>query len=310
MEEALQWLHGGAEAAVAQQAAGPLGARRPSIVWADDNTDMRDYIHRLLAEHYDVRPVADGMAALVAVRLQAPDLVLSDVMMPVLDGHGLLRELRADPLTRNIPVILLSARAGEESLLEGLATGADDYIVKPFSARELLARVRTHLEIARTRREWATQLERANKDLEQFAYIASHNLQEPLRMVRSYVSLLEKEYKGQLSTEADKYIHYAVDGAGRMQALINDLLALSRLDSKAKLPVPTEANDVFQAAVADLQLAISDTGAVITRGDLPRVLADGDQLRLVFQNLFGNALKFLRPGVSPRGGGVVRARWR
>src|SRR5207244_9001333 len=102
---------------------------------------------------------------LAAARENPPDLVLTDVMMPHLDGFGLLRELRADVRTRAIPVILLSARAGEESATEGLDAGADDYLVKPFTARELLARIRTHLELARIRREWAEELEQANEAL-------------------------------------------------------------------------------------------------------------------------------------------------
>ena len=136
------------------------GGSRPRILWADDNADMRDYVGRLLAEHYDVTPVGDGVAALASARAAPPDLVLSDIMMPGMDGFELLRELRADERTRTVPVVLLSARAGEESAVEGLQAGADDYLVKPFSARELLARVRTHLELARLRREWEVELER------------------------------------------------------------------------------------------------------------------------------------------------------
>src|SRR5207237_6565865 len=109
---------------------------------------------------HDVTSVANGAAALAAALARPPDLVLSDIMMPGLDGFGLLRELRAQERTRTIPVILLSARAGEESAVEGLEAGADDYLVKPFSARELLARVRTHLELAQLRREWTVALER------------------------------------------------------------------------------------------------------------------------------------------------------
>jgi signal transduction histidine kinase len=133
---------------------------RSRILWADDNADMRGYVGRLLAEHYDVTAVGDGIAALAAARAAPPDLVLSDIMMPGMDGFELLRELRADERTRTVPVVLLSARAGEESAVEGLQAGADDYLVKPFSARELLARVGTHLELARLRREWAVELER------------------------------------------------------------------------------------------------------------------------------------------------------
>jgi PAS domain S-box-containing protein len=126
---------------------------RPRVLVADDNADMRQYVRRLLAEHYRVEAVPDGQAALAAARERPPDLILSDVMMPRLDGFGLLRELRADPLTQSLPVILLSARAGEESRVEGLQAGADDYLVKPFGARELQARVSAHLQMARLRRE-------------------------------------------------------------------------------------------------------------------------------------------------------------
>lgn len=128
-------------------------AGRPRVLVADDNADMRQYVVRLLAEQYSVMAVTDGEAALEAALQQPPDLILSDVMMPRLDGFGLLRELRAEPRTQAIPVIMLSARAGEESRVEGMEAGADDYLVKPFSARELLARVGAHLQMARLRRE-------------------------------------------------------------------------------------------------------------------------------------------------------------
>lgn len=126
--------------------------QRPRILIADDNADMRQYLVRLLSERYEVEAVPDGQAALAAARERTPALVLSDVMMPNLDGFGLLRELRSDPKIQTVPIILLSARAGEESRVEGIEQGADDYLIKPFSARELLARVQTHLEMARVRK--------------------------------------------------------------------------------------------------------------------------------------------------------------
>ncbi len=133
--------------------------KRPFVLVADDNADMRHYLLRLLAERYEVLAVPDGKVALATIRDRAPDLVLTDVMMPNVDGFGLLRELRSDPTTRTIPIILLSARAGEESRVEGMEHGADDYLIKPFSARELLARVQTHLAMARIRNE-AAEVER------------------------------------------------------------------------------------------------------------------------------------------------------
>jgi PAS domain S-box-containing protein len=146
--EALRWSPPAAE-----RAPGERGEAR--ILLADDNSDMRDYVTRLLEEHWTVEVVADGEAALARARARAapPDLILSDIMMPGLDGYQLLQALRADERTRGIPVIFLSARAGDEARIEGLSAGADDYLVKPFSARELLARVGTRLEIARLRSE-------------------------------------------------------------------------------------------------------------------------------------------------------------
>lgn len=130
---------------------GELRASRVLVV--DDNADMRNYLARLLAERYEVEAVPDGEAALAAARNARPDVILSDVMMPRLDGFGLLRELRRDPSLQTIPVILLSARAGEESRIEGMEYGADDYLVKPFSARELLARIHAQISMVRVRRE-------------------------------------------------------------------------------------------------------------------------------------------------------------
>ena len=127
--------------------------RRSRILLADDNADMRAYLKRLLAETWDVEVVSDGEEAFTAASDHPPDLILSDVMMPKLDGFGLIARLRQNPRTENVPVLLLSARAGEESRIEGLRAGADDYLVKPFSAKELLARIQTHLQIGRFKAE-------------------------------------------------------------------------------------------------------------------------------------------------------------
>ena len=140
--------------------------KRPLILVADDNADMRQYLIRLLGERYEVQAVPDGQAAVTAVTERTPELILSDVMMPNLDGFGLLHELRSDPKTRTIPIILLSARAGEESRVEGMEHGADDYLIKPFSARELLARVQTHLEMARVRKQSEEALRRRTEQFE------------------------------------------------------------------------------------------------------------------------------------------------
>ena len=137
--------------------------KRPLVLVADDNADMRQYVVRLLGAHYRTEVVSDGEAALAAVREQIPDLILTDVMMPRLDGFGLLQAIRSDPRTSGVPVIMLSARAGEQSWIEGIQEGADDYLVKPFSGRELLARVSAHLQMARMRLE-STKAIHASED--------------------------------------------------------------------------------------------------------------------------------------------------
>ncbi|HZP06482.1 MAG TPA: PAS domain S-box protein [Terracidiphilus sp.] len=142
-------------------------AQRETVVVADDNADMRSYIARLLGSHYRVFAVRDGIEAVETARNIRPSLVLSDVMMPRLDGFGVLNAIRTDADLRAIPVILLSARAGEESRVEGLDAGADDYLVKPFTARELLARVAAHVNMAKVRRQAAEQESRLRTVAEQ-----------------------------------------------------------------------------------------------------------------------------------------------
>jgi PAS domain S-box-containing protein len=176
VQEALRWLPGvggpenegpapGAEGSIDDEAF--RDEPDAHVLLADDNADMREYVARLLRRRWSVETVGDGVAALAAARRRAPDLVLTDVMMPGLDGFGLLRELRESAATRAIPVIMLSARAGEESRVEGLRAGADDYLVKPFSARELVARVSTHLQIARLRQAAEHERQRLHEFLMQ-----------------------------------------------------------------------------------------------------------------------------------------------
>ena len=163
--EALRWLPGAPDVpAASPSTAAP--ATRPRILWVDDNADMRGYVRRLLSSRYVVDTVPDGAAALAAATACPPDLVLSDVMMPGLDGFGLLRALRNNPQTSAVPVILLSARAGEESRIEGVQAGADDYLIKPFSQRELLACVEGQLRLAQQRREASAALEQRSAQFE------------------------------------------------------------------------------------------------------------------------------------------------
>ena len=158
---------------------------------------------------------------------------------------------------------------------------------------------RTHLEeeVERRTRELSAavaDLARSNTELEQFAYVASHDLQEPLRMVGSYLQLLERKYGGKLDATADKYIGYAVDGAARMQRMVNDLLAYSRVMTRGKAPEPTDCEQAWNEALANLESSIRESAAVVTHDPLPTIRADASQLVQLFQNLVANAVKYRR----------------
>jgi signal transduction histidine kinase/CheY-like chemotaxis protein len=564
VEEALHWISD--EPASLDLTPGPAhapidvpslreGAR---IVLADDNADMRGYIRRLLARSCAVEAVADGNEALEAIRTNRPDLVVADVMMPNLDGFGLLRAIRSDPELHEIPVLMLSARAGEESRVEGLEAGADDYLVKPFSARELIARVNSLLDLTRLRREsmmalrdserrtralfqqapgficvlsgpqhvfefandsymrlvgardlvgksvraavpeaegqgffelldqcyrtgevfrgldtpiklrrapegpleslvidfvyqpianaagqvtgifvegfevtdrvsaqsalresesryrtlfdsidegfciieaipategklgdyryiaanpalksqsgvtvnvghdtirgllsteaqsWIdvfdeilrtgtpvrgerglltqgrvldlyscrledetkrriaviftdvtarkraeAELLRANQDLEQFAYSASHDLQEPLRSVKIYSELLAQRFGDKFEGDARDFLHFVTSGATRMGMLVRDLLAYTQAGQFDQPATSADAGEALANAVANLAGAIRSSGATVTSQPLPSVCVHLTQLQQLFQNLVGNAIKYGRPGIPP-----------
>jgi signal transduction histidine kinase/DNA-binding response OmpR family regulator len=164
VDEARLWINPASTPPAMRAPSGRIAqAPRPRVLLADDNADMRDYVRSLLSAQHEVSCVADGLAAWQALQGELPDLLLTDVMMPGLDGFGLLRRIRADARLRELPVMLLSARAGEESRVEGLNAGADDYLVKPFAAKELLARVESQITLARLRREARVEAETLNE---------------------------------------------------------------------------------------------------------------------------------------------------
>ena len=434
VEEALRWLP---ETISTPRDAGEIEGRNASqarsrVLLADDNTDMRDYIRRLLEKRYEVVAVSNGGEALSAALANPPDLILSDVMMPELDGFGLLKSLRADERTKTLPIILLSAKAGEESYVEGLDAGADDYLFKPFTARELLARVDAHLSLVRMRRQadqarrlsevrlglaleatrmvawqwdpvsdtvvstgdlvsifgaavrssaegfalvhphdlprhrsiveriareggsyasefrinradtnaeaWledrATsimsesgevecvvgvlmditerkaaeremqnrneELARVNGELEEFAYVASHDLKEPLRSINIFSELLLERVGLQDDEQASRFAAFIREGVARMELLIRDLLDYARVvHPEQELAAPTDLNRSLEEATTALRGLIRETRAAISCETLPVVNGDEQQLGQVLQNLLSNALKYRRDHVPP-----------
>jgi signal transduction histidine kinase/DNA-binding response OmpR family regulator/serine phosphatase RsbU (regulator of sigma subunit)/anti-sigma regulatory factor (Ser/Thr protein kinase) len=258
--EAMRWVaaeseHQGSRALDTVAAA---DAERPRVLVVDDNADMRHYMAGVLAAEYEVQTATDGLEALRIASQHAPDLVVTDVMMPHLDGFGLLRALHDDPRTVGLPVLMVSARGGEDGTIEGLEAGADDYLVKPFSGRELLARVRVNLELDRTRRTRRV-LEHGQELLDQAQRLAK---------VGSWEADVEADVL-LASPELQRIL-------GRTQRQINEL-GLDRLVREV----------VHPDDIATVQQALAGKGSdgAATPGDViaydARVAAEGGAYRLV-----------------------------
>ena len=231
-------------------------------------------------------------------------------VIPIGDHVKALIETRTGYLSNLSPQDTLALGQGYRSLLfvpliasnEVVATlGFRSYTTDAYSDSDvsLALRVATQIggaihssQLYEQSRQAQEELARSNEDLQQFAYVASHDLQEPLRMVTSYVELLGRRYRGRLDDDADDFIGFAVDGAKRMQVLIDDLLAYSRVGTHAGPFEPTSCEDAVDGATSNLESSIKESGAAVTRAELPTVMGDRSQLTQLFQNLIGNAIKF------------------
>ena len=298
--------------------------RGDRVLVVDDNADMRDYLRRLLSGRCDVHTVPDGRAALANIRREPPDLVITDVMMPLMDGFQLLREIRADPALREIPVILLSARAGEASRVEGLASGADDYLVKPFSARELIARVGANLQLARFRSEAAATLRVLNETLEQRVSDESaqrarmeealrqsqkmeaigqltgglaHDFNNLLAAVGGAFGLIERRLADRRAG-VERYVRAGQDAVRRAATLTQRLLAFSRQQNLD--PRPLDANKLISGMEDLIRRTVGPAieVEVVGAGGLWPTKVDSSQLESSLLNLCINA----RDAMMPEGG--------
>jgi len=271
-----------------------VGGKLRVLVVEDEPADVELVLRALRQAGFeasgDVAQTAEEFTDLV--RRNSYDVILADYKLPNWNGMESVEALRREGL--DVPVIVVSGSLGELTAVECIKQGAADYVLKDHLARlpESVRRAMQEKRLREEHKQGQEALARSNQDLEQFAYVASHDLQEPLRMVATYTQLLAERYRGKLDDDADKYIHYAVDGALRMQTLVQDLLAFSRLGRQGTDLQSTDCNVVVETAVKNLQTAVHESGAQVTHDHLPAVVTDGAQLPQVFQNLIGNAIKF------------------
>ena len=279
---------------VAAKLAAPRASKIRVLVVEDNPCDSELMWHALqqanLESEFEV--VQTGAQFAERIRRNKYDIVLADYRLPGWNGMESVAMLRQENL--DIPVVLVSGALGELKAVDCIKQGAADYVLKDHLARlpEAVRRAIAEKDLRDENRRTQEELARSNRDLEQFAYVASHDLQEPLRMVATYTQLLAERYQGKLDENADKYIHYAVEGALRMQTLVKDLLAFSRVGRKPEGRCETDCNLVLRSVVANLQSVIQETGARISHQALPVLLANQSELLQLFQNLIGNAIKF------------------
>lgn len=267
------------------------------LVVEDAPVDVELMLHSLQESGFDA--VADVVQTAEEftqqLRKHTYDMVLADYNLPQWNGMEAIEVLRREGL--DIPLILVSGALGELRAVECIKQGAADYVLKDHLARlpESVRRAMNEKRLREERNQYLEELARSNRDLEQFAYVASHDLQEPLRMVATYTQLLAERYRGELDDNADKYIHYAVDGAVRMQSLISDLLTFSRLGRHGIQLQDVDCRAIVDLAKKNLEVAMQESDTQIVYDSLPTVIADRSQLLQLFQNLIGNAIKFHGP---------------
>lgn len=309
---------------IVKQPTASLQGPKKILAVDDSETYLQQIAEALRADGYEMVLARSGEEALELLAVQPVDCILLDLVMPGIGGRETCKRIKDAQVMRDIPIVMLTGVEDRNAMIEGLSAGADDYIAKSSDLELLRARVlaqirrkqfqdenriiREHLlrkekeeaerhsEVLEIR---AAELKQSNDDLQQFAYIAAHDLQEPLRTISSFTQLLAQRYKGKLGADADEFISFAVDGAHRMQSLIQGVLDYCRVGTAGKEFSEISSEDVLEQALGNLRNAIEGSGAAVTHDPLPMVSADKVQLMQLFQNVVGNAIKY-RGAEQPR----------
>lgn len=313
----------------------PTTDNSEKILIVDDNPiNLKVLYVYLKSVGFEVLVAEDGATGLEVVEHNRPNLILLDVMMPGINGFEVCRRLKANPQTKDIPVIFLTALSETVSKVKGFEVGGVDYITQPIEHEEVLSRVKTHLILRKMRQqlqqqnrdlqaeiryrqqietelqqsrqqlqqhndnlehtvaERTAELATSNQELEHFAYIASHDLRQPLRKIRMCTEYLAEDYKQCFDEQAEQYLSYIFKSTDRMNALIDDLLAYSRVGKLEQTYQAIALETIVRQVIEDFSIEIEEQNATISWENLPTVRVNPSEIRQLFQNLLGNALKF------------------
>lgn len=275
------------------------------VLVCEDNPELLSYIVTLLCDQCSVKTANNGSDALALVASWHPDLVLCDVMMPEKDGISVCREIKSNPATSKIMVVLLTALTHRDAMIKGWEAKADEYLFKPFHPEELVTRINSLLSKVREQQrsdellsQKNEELMRAYKDLESFSYSVSHDLRAPLRAISGYSKILEEDYGNNLDSDGKELLYTIQRNTNKMNKLIEDLLSFSKLDKKELVKSEIDASKLVQNIVNEINYTIEHK-ADIKLNPLPSIKADHNLLGHVWVNLLSNAIKYSAKKENP-----------
>ena len=273
-----------------------------TVLMVEDSPEDRAVYRRYLSQaagEFEITDAETGEEGLAACRTQPPDCILLDYNLPDLDGIDFLAQFADQDAPPQSAIVMLTGQGNEAIAVEAMKKGAQDYLIKGnISAAQLERAVCNAIEkksLMRAVEQQRRELERSNRELDQFASAASHDLQAPLRRTQSFCELLQRRYQGKLDKDADEFIHYIVKSVHHMRTLVNDLLNFSRAGTQPLNVEPIAFDDVAKRAIEHLEVAIRESGGEVTLDALPTVPADRTQMIQLLQNLIGNGIKYHGP---------------
>ncbi|GIW71481.1 MAG: hypothetical protein KatS3mg102_1023 [Planctomycetota bacterium] len=284
----------------------PADPEAPRVLVVEDNPDLRTFIAYGLAEHYRVETAADGLQALECARRRRPDLIVTDVMMPRMDGHELCRQLRQQPLLASVPVVLLTARAGVEAVVEGLGCGADDYLTKPFELRELRARIEAQLRARRLERQLRERESRLAA-IGQMASAIVHDLKNPLAAVVGYAELARQAaLEGAAPEEIAEELAPVLSESARLRRMLQEVLDFARGGSPPLVLEPTQVASYLHEVLRPLRQELEQSGielrCELAIDDTFAIPLDRDRVHRALENLIANAREALCSQPAPASG--------